>query len=142
MPVPEYRCVRDVCGWQGREPDWEEADEDTSPGIPICPRCEGEVEERINPYDYDAQARLAAYEGWRDPIEERRQALLDYLDSTVTWRADHRLAVGQEETSLRVVLAGLAADAALVPAWLCDDLGLGSGMTYGQLVAWIKDRLA
>jgi hypothetical protein len=139
MPVPEYRCVRDACRWQGREPDWEEADEDTSPGIPICPRCEGAVEERINPYD--AQARLAAYEVWRDPIEERRQALLDYLDSTVTWRADHRVAAGQEEASLRLVLAGLAADAALVPAWLCDDLRLSYGMTYGELVAWIKDRL-
>ena len=92
MPMPEYCCVRDACRWQGREPDWEEADDDPSPGIPICPRCKGAVEERINPYD--AQTRLAAYEVWRDPIEERRQALLDYLGSAVTWRADHRVAVG------------------------------------------------
>jgi hypothetical protein len=140
MPMPEYRCVWYGCGWQGREPDWEDEDEDTDPRIPICPRCQGEVEARINPHD--TQALLATDAASRDPIEERRQALLDYLDSTVTWRADHRVAVGLEEASLRVVLAGLAADAALVPSWLCDDMGLVYGMTYGQLVAWIKDRLA
>jgi hypothetical protein len=139
MPMPEYRCVRDACGWQGDEPDWEEADEDTSHGIPICPRCEGEVEERLHPDD--VQAGLATYEMPRDPMEARRQALLDYLDATITWRADHRVEIGQEEASLRVVLAELAADTALVPASLCDDLELGFGMTYGQLVAWIKDRL-
>jgi hypothetical protein len=140
MPMPEYRCVRDACGWEGDEPDWEDEDEDTSPRIPICPRCEGEVEERLHPNN--PQAGLAAYEMPRDPLEERRQALLDYLDSTIIWRADHRVEVGQEEASLRVVLAGLAADAALVPASLCDDLGLIYGMTYGELVAWIKDQLA
>jgi hypothetical protein len=138
MPMPEYRCVRDACGWQGREPAWEdeeeEEEEDTSTRIPICPRCQGEVEERLNPHD--------AYQVARDPIEERRQALLDYLNSTVTWRGDHRLEVGLEEATLRMVLAGLTADAALVPAWLCDDLGLSYGMTYDQLVAWIKDQLA
>jgi hypothetical protein len=138
MPMPEYRCVELICGWQGREPDWE--DEDTDPRVPICPRCEGEVEERIDPHD--AQALLAAYEASRDPREERRQALLDYLDSTVTWTADHRLQVGLEEASLRTVLAGLAADTTLVPSELCDDLDLIYGMTYGELVAWIKDRLA
>jgi hypothetical protein len=136
MPIPEYRCVRDACGWQGHEPDLEDEDEGekTSPGVSLCPRCGGEVEERINPH--------AAYEVLRDPIEERRQALLDYLDAAVTWRADHRLQVGLADASLRVVLAGLAADTALVPAWLCDDLGLSYGMTYGQLVTWIKDQLA
>jgi hypothetical protein len=139
MPMPKYRCVRDACGWQGNEPDWEEADEDTSLGIPICPRCEGEVEEHLHPYD--AQATLAVYEVAQNPIEERRQALLDYLNSTITWRADHRVEIGQEESSLRVVLAELAADTALVPASCCDDLGLRFGMTYGQLVAWIKDQL-
>jgi hypothetical protein len=140
MPMTEYRCVRDGCGWQGDEPDWVEGDEDTFPDIPICPRCEGDVEERLHPSD--AQAANAAYQVSRDPIEEWRQALLDYLDSTITWRADHRVEIGQAEASLRVVLAELAADTALVPASVCDDLGLGSGMTYGQLVAWIKDRLA
>ena len=136
MPMPEYRCVRDACGWQGHEPDWEDEDEgeETSPRVPPCPRCGGEVEARINP--------RAAYEAARDPIEERRQALLDYLNAAVTWRADHRLQVSLADASLRVVLAGLAADTAFVPAWLCDDLGLSYGMTYGQLVTWIKDQLA
>jgi hypothetical protein len=138
MPMPEYRCVRYGCGWQGGEPDWE--DEDAFPRIPICPRCEGEVEEHINPRD--AWSRVAAYEVPRNPVEERRQALLDYLNSAVIWRGDHRVEVGPEEVTLRIVLAGLAADAALVPAWLCDDLGLTYGMTYGQLVAWVKGRLA
>jgi hypothetical protein len=78
----------------------------------------------------------------RNPIEAQRQALLEYLDATITWQADHRVEIGQEEASLWFVLAELAADTALVPASVCDDLGLGSGMTYGQLVAWIKDRLA
>jgi hypothetical protein len=141
MPMPEYRCVRDACGWQGDEPDWEEeGDEDTSPGIPICPRCEGEVEERIHPGDL--HRGLAAYGEPRDPIEEQRQALRDYLDAAVTWRGDHCLQVGLKEASLRTVLAGLAGDTALVPSWLCDDLGLIYGMTYGGFVAWIKDRLA
>jgi hypothetical protein len=49
MPMSEYRCVRDACGWQGHEPDSDEVDADTSPGIPICPRCEGKVEERLHP---------------------------------------------------------------------------------------------
>jgi hypothetical protein len=75
-------------------------------------------------------------------IEAQREALLDYLDAAVTWRADHRLQVGREDVSLRSVLKELAGDAALVPSWLCDDLGLSDGMTYGELVAWIKDRLA
>jgi hypothetical protein len=133
MPMPEYRCVRDACGWQGLEPDWGDEDEKTSSGTPICPRCEGELEERMAPH--------AAYETPRDPLEERREALLDYLDAATTWRADHRLEVGLEEVSLRAVLQGLAGDTALVPAWLCDDLGLTDGMTYGELAAWIKDRL-
>jgi hypothetical protein len=109
------------------------------PDVPLCPRCDGEVEKLIG--TGEAQAMLVSDETFRDPIEERREALLDYLDTAVTWRADHRLEVGSKEASLGAVLAGLAADAALVPAWLCDDLGLPSGMTYGQLVAWVKDRL-
>jgi hypothetical protein len=138
--MPEDRCVRDACGWQGREPDWEEMDEASSPDIPSCPRCEGDVEERL--YPSDAQAANAAYQVSQDPVEAWRQALLDDLDSTITWRADHRVEIGQEEASLRVVLAELATDTALIPASVCDDLGLGFGMTYGQLVTWIKDRLA
>jgi hypothetical protein len=89
-----------------------------------------------------AQVILAAEEAFRDPVEEQREALLDYLDAAVTWWADHRLPVGRDEVSLRAVLQGLAGDTALVPSWLCDDLGLIDGMTYGALVAWIKDRLA
>jgi hypothetical protein len=138
MPMPEYRCVEYACGWQGREPAWE--DRDTIPRPPLCPRCDGEVEE-LSGTD-KAQAMLAAYETFRDPIEERREALLDYLNAAVTWRADHRLQVGLEDVSLRAVLKGLAGDAALVPSWLCDDLGLIYGMTYGELGAWIEDRLA
>jgi hypothetical protein len=132
--MPEYRCVRDACGWQGDEP--EEADEDTS--VPICPRCEGEVEERMHPSD----AGLAAYAVPRNPIQERREALLDYLASTTTWRDDHRLQVGPDELTVRTLLPGLDGDAAFVPSEFCDDLGLPEGMTYGQLAAWVKDRLA
>ena len=138
MPMPEYQCGEHACGWQGHEPDWE--DDDTDPRVPLCPRCQGVVEELIS--DNEAQAMLATYEVSRDPIEERREALLDYLDAAVTWRADHRLQVGLDDVSLRTVLKELAWDAALVPSWLCDDLELIYGMTYGELVAWIKDRLA
>jgi hypothetical protein len=136
--MPEYRCVEYACGWQGREPAWE--DRDTMPDVPLCPRCDGDVEKLIGPGQ--AQTALATDETFRDPIEERREALLDYLDAAVTWRADHRLQVGLDDLSLRVVLKELAGDAALVPSWLCDDLGLIDGITYGELVAWIKDRLA
>jgi hypothetical protein len=127
-----------ACGWQGREPAWEEPD--TLPDVPRCPRCDGDVEKLIGP----GQARtvLAADETLRDPIEEQREALLDYLDAAVTWRADHRLQVGRKDLSLRSVLKGLTGDAELIPSRLCDDLGLIYGMTYGELVAWIKDRLA
>jgi hypothetical protein len=136
--MPEYHCVEYACGWQGREPTWE--DRDTLPDVPRCPRCDGEVEHLIGA----GQARtvLATDETYRDPVEERREALLDYLDAAVTWRANHRLHIGRNDVSLRAVLKGLAGDAALVPSWLCDDLGLISGMTYGELVAWIEDRLA
>jgi hypothetical protein len=136
--MSEYRCVEYTCGWQGREPAWE--DRDTMPDVPLCPRCDGEVEELIGP----GQARkvLAANETFHAPIEERREALLDYLAAAVTWRADHRLQVGLDDVSLRTMLKGLAGDAALVPSWLCDDLGLIYGMTSGELAAWIKDRLA
>jgi hypothetical protein len=140
MPMPEYRCVRDACGWQGDEPDWEEADEDTSPDVPSCPRCKGEVEERIRLSD--SQTGFAAYEVPRDPIRERRDALLDYLNSTITWRADHLLQIGPAEMTVRSLLQGLAGDAVFVPFEVCDSLGLRDQMTYGQLVAWIKDRLA
>jgi hypothetical protein len=136
--MPEYRCVEITCGWQGREPAWEERD--TRPDVPLCPRCDGEVEHLIG--TGQAQAILAAEATFCDPIEEQREALLDYLDAAVTWRADHRLQVGLEDVSLRTVLKELAADAGLVPSWLCDDLDLIYGMTYGELVAWIKDRLA
>jgi hypothetical protein len=140
MPMPEYRCVRDACGWQGNAPNWEEADEDISHEVPICPRCSGEVEERI--HSHDAHAGLAAYAVPRDPIQERREALLDYLDSTTTWLAEHRLQVGPDDLTVRTLLPKLAGDAAFVPSEFCDDLGLPEGTTYGQLVAWVKDRLA
>jgi hypothetical protein len=136
--MPEYRCVEYACGWQGREPAWE--DRDPLPERPCCPRCDGEVEHLIR--TRQAPATLPAEETFRDPIEERRAALLDYLDAAVTWRADHRLQVGRDHLSLRAVLQGLAGDMALVPSWLSDDLGLTDRMTYGALVAWIKDRLA
>jgi hypothetical protein len=110
------------------------------PDVPLCPRCDGAVEKLIGPGQ--AQTALAADETFRDPMEERREALLDYLDAAVTWQADHRLQVGLDDLSLRVVLKELAGDSALVPSWLCDDLGLIDGITYGELVAWIKDRLA
>jgi hypothetical protein len=136
--MPEYRCVEYACGWQGREPAWE--DRDPLPEGPRCPRCDGGVEHLIG--TGQAGAMLPAEETSRDPIEERREALLDYLDAAVTWRADHRLQVGRDDLSLRAVLQGLAGDMALVPCWLCEDLGLTDRMTYGALVAWIKDRLA
>jgi hypothetical protein len=136
--MPEYRCVEYACGWQGREPAWEERD--PMPDVPLCPRCDGEVEHLIG--TGQTQALLAADETLRDPIAEQREALLDYLDAAVTWRADHRLQVGLEDVSLRTVMKELATDAGVVPSWLCDDLGLIDGMTYGALVVWIKDRLA
>jgi len=138
VPMPEYRCVEVFCGWQGRDPDWE--DEDSYPRVPRCPCCDGEVEELIS--DDDAQAMLAAYEASRDPVEEQRFALLDYLDSTATWRADHRLQVGPDELTVRTLLRELAGDTEFALSELCEDLGLPDGMTKGQLVAWVKDRLA
>jgi hypothetical protein len=102
MPMPEYRCVEYACGWRGREPAWEGGD--TIPRVPLCPCCDGEVEELIS--TDEARAMLAAYETSRDPIEEWREALLDYLDAAMTWRAEHRLQVGLEDVSLRAVLKG------------------------------------
>ena len=144
MPKPEYRCVQDACGWEGDEPgwegdepDWEEADEETSPGIPICPRCEGEVEQRIHPDD--SRTGLAAYEMPQDPLEERRQALLDYLDSTITWRADHRVAVGSEESLAAGRVGGISRRYGARPhlalrsprTGLWDDLQAARGVDQG-----------
>jgi hypothetical protein len=99
---PKIQQWEGRCRWRGREPAWEGGD--TIPRVPLCPCCDGEVEELIS--TDEARAMLAAYETSRDPIEEWREALLDYLDAAMTWRADHRLQVGLEDVSLRAVLKG------------------------------------